>query len=227
VTAVRSLSNNSPKQSSAPADEVGYWRVSTGRDQSPDMQISAMQRRGIPDGLIYGDTASGRKAKRPGLEMALKAMRPGSTLVIWKLDRLGRDTMELLRLAKEFEAEGQNLVSMTEMIDTRTAMGRAFFGMLAVFAQFESDTTAERSRAGMAQAKRNGSRVGAPSKLSRKQFDQMEKLILSPRAHTLSLNAIARRFRVSVALVNLRFPGWRGKTVRERKAWRQYPLPAK
>lgn len=218
-----------PLEVAPPApDEVFYWRVSTGRDQTPDIQIAAAQRRGIPDDMMFGDIASGRKAKRPGLDMAIKSMRPGGTLVVWKLDRLGRDTMELLRLSKEFEAADYNLVSLTEAIDTRTAMGRAFFGMLAVFAQFESDTTAERSRAGMAQAKRNGSRVGAPSKLTLKQFEQMEKLILSDRAHMLSLNAIARRFRVSVALVNLRFPGWRGKTVAQRKAWRrQHPLPKK
>jgi DNA invertase Pin-like site-specific DNA recombinase len=192
------------------------------------MQIDALKRRGIKDENIFGDIASGRKAKRPGLEMALKSMRQGDALVVWKLDRLGRDTMELLRLSKEFEAEGQNLVSMTEMIDTRTAMGRAFFGMLAVFAQFESDTTAERSRAGMAQARRNGSRVGAPSKLTPKQFAQMEKLILSKRAKTISLNAIARRFRVSIALITLRFPSWRGKTIAQRKKWRRAnPLPNK
>lgn len=212
----------------APADEIGYWRVSTGRDQTPEMQIAAMKRRGILDDNIYGDIASGRKAKRPNLIMALKAMRPGGTLVVWKLDRLGRDTMELLRLSKEFEAEGQNLVSMTELIDTRTAMGKAFFGMLAVFAQFESDTTKERTRAGMANAKLNGSQVGAFSKLTRKQWDKMEKLILSPRAHPLSLGRIAGRFRVSTALVNLRFPGWRSKSPKERKLWRaENPLPCR
>lgn len=211
---------------SIPAEEIGYWRVSTGRDQIPDMQIDALKRRGISEDNIFGDTASGRKAKRPGLEMALKAMRKGDALVVWKLDRLGRDTMELLRLEKELDAEGQMLISMTELLDTRTAMGRAFFSMLATFAQFESDTTAERSRAGVAQARRNGSRVGAPSKLTPKQFQQMETLLLSKRAKTLSLNAIARRFRVSVALINLRFPSWRGKTIAQRKAWRRSnPLP--
>ena len=212
----------------APADEIGYWRVSTGRDQTPDMQIALMRRRGIIEGNIYGDIASGRKARRPNLIMAIKAMRPGGTLVVWKLDRLGRDTMELYRIAKEFEAEGQNIVSMTEAIDTRTAMGRAFFGMLAVFAQFESDTTKERTAAGMARAKENGSQVGAKSVLTAKQWEQMEKLILSPRAHKLSLGRIAGRFRVSTALVNLRFPAWRRKTARERKLWRaENPLPTR
>lgn len=211
-----------------PADEIGYWRVSTGRDQTPDMQIAAMKRRGILDDNIYGDVASGRKAKRPNLILAIKAMRPGGTLVVWKLDRLGRDTMELYRIAKEFEAEGQNIVSMTEAIDTRTAMGRAFFGMLAVFAQFESDTTKERTAAGMARARENGSQVGAKSVLSAKQWAQMEKLILSPRAHPLSLGRIAGRFKVSTALVNLRFPAWRRKTPKERKLWRaENPLPTR
>ena len=212
----------------SPADEIGYWRVSTGRDQTPDMQIAAMKRRGLLDENIYGDVASGRKAKRPNLIMAIKAMRPGGTLVVWKLDRLGRDTMELYRIAKEFEAEGQNIVSMTEAIDTRTAMGRAFFGMLAVFAQFESDTTKERTAAGMARARENGSQVGAKTKFTVAQWNKIEKLLLSPRAHPLSVGRIASRFGVSSALVHLRFPSWRGKTKAERAKFRRgNPLPTK
>jgi DNA invertase Pin-like site-specific DNA recombinase len=212
-----------------PAEEVGYYRVSTGRDQTPDMQIAAFKRRGIPDDNIFGDIASGRKAKRPGLQNALKLMagRPGWTLVVWKLDRLGRDTAELMRLRDEFEAEGWNLVSITELIDTKTAMGKAFFGMLAVFAQFESDTTKERTRASMARAKENRSQVGRRPKLSKKQYEQMEKLLLSPRAHKLSVGRIASRFDVSAALVHLHFPKWREKSIGERKRWRaEHPLPS-
>lgn len=212
-----------------PAEEVGYWRVSTGRDQSPDMQKAAFARRGIPEENIFGDIASGRKAKRPGLELALKLMagRPGWTLVVWKLDRLGRDAKELLRLASEFEEEGWNLVSLTESIDTKTAMGKAFFGMLAVFAQFESDTTKERTAAGMANAKLRGSQVGRRPKLTREQWEQIEKLLVSPRAKPLSIGRIAHRFRISSSLVNLYFPGWRSKTPAQRKAWRRtHPLPS-
>lgn len=211
------------------AEEVAYWRVSTGRDQSPDMQIDAFRRRGIPEANIFGDVASGRKAKRPELENALKLMagRPGWTLVVWKLDRLGRDTAELLRLNQEFKDEGWNFVSLTEAIDTKTAMGQAFFGMLAVFAQFESDTTKERTAAGMARAKAAGSQVGARPKLSRKQFVQIEKLLLSPRAHKLSVNRIAHRFRVSAAAIHFHFPKWRAKTKAERTLWRRiHPLPS-
>lgn len=212
-----------------PAEEVGYWRVSTGRDQSPDMQIAAFARRGIPEENIFGDVASGRKAKRPGLAKALRLMagRPGWTLVVWKLDRLGRDAKELLRLAGEFEEEGWNLVSLTESVDTKTAMGKAFFGMLAVFAQFESDTTKERTAAGMANAKLRRSQVGRRPKLKPEQWLEIEKLILSPRAKPLSLGRIAHRYRISVSLVNLYFPGWRSKTPAERKAWRKtHPLPS-
>lgn len=213
-----------------PAEEVGYWRVSTGRDQSPDMQIAALKRRGIQDDNIFGDTASGRKAKRPGLERALRLMegRPGWTLVFWKLDRLGRDRDELFRLDKEFKEQGWNMVSLTESIDTRTAMGKAFFGMLAIFAQFESDTTKERTAAGMARAKERGSQVGRKTKFTPAQFVQMERLILSPRNKPLSLNRIAHRYRVSVSAIHFHFPGWRNKTAKERAAWRRmHPLPKK
>lgn len=213
-----------------PDEEVGYWRVSTGRDQSPDMQIAAMHRRGIPDANIFGDVKSGRKAKRPGLEKALRLMagRPGWSLVVWKLDRLGRDTLELYRLMQEFDTEGWNLVSITESIDTRTAMGRAFFGMLAVFAQFESDTTKERTAAGMANAKLRGSQVGKNTRYTAAQFAQMERLILSKRGHPLSLGKIAYRFRMTTPNLRYHFPDWRTKTNRERIAHRRArPLPIK
>lgn len=213
-----------------PAEEVGYWRVSTARDQTPDMQIAAFKRRGIPDANIFGDMASGRKAKRPGLEKALRLMagRPGWSLVVWKLDRLGRDTLELYRLMTEFDKEGWNLISVTEAIDTRTAMGRAFFGMLAVFAQFESDTTKERTAAGMARARENGSQVGKNTRYTLAQFAAMEKLILSKRAHKLSLGRIASRFKMSTPNLRYHFPDWRTKTKKERDAWRRaHPLPIK
>lgn len=211
-----------------PAEEVGYWRVSTGRDQIPDMQIAALKRRGIPDDNIFGDITSGRKTKRKGLELALKLMagRPGWTLVFWKLDRLGRDTSELLRLSKEFQDNEWNMVSLTESLDTRTPLGRMIYALLAIFAQFESDTNAERTKAGVKRAKERGSIIGRQSKLSPKQWADLEKLLLSKRTKPLSIGRIAHRFRISSSLVNLYFPAWRSKIVRERKAWRRaHPLP--
>lgn len=213
-----------------PAEEVGYWRVSTSRDQTPDMQKALMLQRGIPEANIFGDMASGRKAKRPGLEKALRLMagRPGWSLVVWRLDRLGRDTIELLKLMQEFEAEGWNFISMTESVDTRTAMGKAFIGMLAVFAQFESDSGRERTRAGMARARENGSQIGKNTRYTLKQFETMERLILSKRAHPLSLGRIAARFKMSTPNLRYHFPDWRSLTKKERDAWRKaHPLPVK
>jgi DNA invertase Pin-like site-specific DNA recombinase len=162
------------------------------------------------------------------LEKALRLMagRPGWTLVFWRLDRLGRDMSELLRLSQEFEAEGWNMVSITESLDTRTAIGKVMYAMLAAFAEFESNSTKERTAAGMARAKENGSQVGRNSKLTPKQWDQIEKLLLSPRGKPLSIGRIAHRFRISASAINLYFMGWRTKTKRERDAFRRaHPLP--
>ena len=209
-----------------PDEEVGYWRVSTGRDQDPDFQIALLKKRGIPEENIFGDIMSGAKARRPGLELALKLMagRPGWTLVFWKLDRLGRDTFELMRLSKEFEAERWNIVSMTEGIDTRTPMGRAFYGMLAVFAQFERDSTRERTIAGMARRKELGIVMGRKTKLSLAQFQQAERMLLSGK-HTIK--AVGAKFKVSASAVNFHFPSWQSKTKIERARWRKlHPFPS-
>ena len=213
-----------------PAEEVFYWRVSTGRDQDPDFQIALAKKRGIPDENIFGDIMSGKKTKRRGLELALKLMtgRPGWTLVFWKLDRLGRDNAELLRLAKEFQANDWNMVSMTEGIDTKTPMGKAFYGMLAVFAQFESDTTAERSKAGMDRRRELGLNMGRLTEIRPVQFREIERQLLKTKE---PIPAIAKRIKIkkkaiSPSTINHHFPGWRGKTAKERKAWRRlHPLP--
>ena len=211
-----------------PAEEVFYYRVSKGRDQDPDFQIALAKKRGIPDDNIFGDVESGKGFSRKGLKKALQLMedRPGWTLVIWKLDRLGRNAHGLLGLMQEFQAKGWNLLSMTETIDTRTPMGRAFFGMLAVFAQLESDTTAERTRAGMARQKELGVNLGRGTQTSPEEFAEIERLLLKERAWTIV--RIAKRFKVSTSMINHHFPGWRGKTRDARRAWRaKHPLPTK
>jgi DNA invertase Pin-like site-specific DNA recombinase len=213
-----------------PAEEVFYWRVSTGRDQDPDFQIALAKKRGIQEGNIFGDVMSGRKTKRPGLELALKLMtgRPGWTLVIWKLDRLGRDTEELMRLSRVFRENDWNLVSMTEGIDTKTPMGKAFYGMLAVFAQFESDTTAERSKAGMMRRKELGFNIGRKTQITKAQFAEIERRLIKTKE---PIPDIAKRIKIkgksiSPSTINHHFPGWRGKLVKERVAWRKlHPLP--
>lgn len=208
-----------------PDEEVGYCRVSTD-DQDPAFQQSLMRKRGIAEDNIFTDHGvSGRKMKRPQLDLALKLMegRPGWTLVVWKLDRLGRDAFGLMELAKEFIAKGWNLVSLTEQIDTRTPFGKFYFGLLAHLAQLESDMTGERTRAAMAHVKEQGGVIGRTSKLTQKQWGQVENLLLnSPR----TIPDIAKRFGLSASAVKNHYPGWRSKTPAQRKAWRsKHPLP--
>lgn len=211
-----------------PDEEVAYCRVSTD-DQDPAFQIALMKKRGIPEDNIFVDEGvSGRKINRPQLSLALKLMegRPGWTLVVWKLDRLGRDALGLMELAKQFLEKGWNLVSLTEQIDTRTPFGRFYFGLLAHLAQLESDMTGERTRAGMLHRQAMGGNIGRVSKITTKQWIGVERLLLAKNPKTIA--DIAKQFGVSKSAVNNHFPGWRVKSLAERKAWRaKHPLPVK
>ena len=208
-----------------PDEEVGYCRVSTD-DQDPAFQQELMRKRGIqPDNIFTDHGVSGRKMKRPQLDLALKLMagRPGWTLVVWKLDRLGRDALGLMEMAKEFIENGWNLVSLTEQIDTRTPFGKFYFGLLAHLAQLESDMTGERTRAAMAHVKEQGGVIGRTSKLSAKQWAQIEGLLVKSGR---SIPRIAEQFAVSKSAINNHFPGWRGKSPAERMRHRaKHPLP--
>lgn len=207
-----------------PAEEVGYARVST-TDQDPDFQLSLLRKRGIPENNLFVDVGSGSKMNRKQLGYALRLMagRPGWTLVVWKLDRLGRNVKGLVDLMEEFQREGWNLVSLTEQIDTRTPFGKFYLHMLACLAQLERDMTVERTKAGLARRKELGVRLGRRSRLKPAQFADIERRLLETSEPIAS---IARRYKVSAPLVNHHFPGWRSKTKKERAAWRkEHPLP--
>lgn len=211
-----------------PTEEVGYARVSDADNQSPDFQIALLKARGIPDENIFVDMASGRSMKRPQLDLALKLMagRPGWTLVVYKLDRLGRNTKGLIELAEQFEQNQWNLVSITEHIDTRTAIGKAFFVFMAVFAQLESDLISERTKAGIARRAELGFPAGRRPKLSRRQFERLEAAILKEKDATIA--QLAKRFDVAEVTVRQWFPDWRAKTCKEREAFRATkPFPEK
>lgn len=208
-----------------PAEEVGYARVSDKDDQDPDFQIALLRKRGIPDANIFVDYQSGRTMDRPRLELALKLMagRPGWTLVVYKLDRLGRNTAGLVELMHKFEKNQWNLVSLTEQLDTRSAMGRMVFTLMAAFAQLESDLISERTRAGIARRKEKGLQVGRMPKLTLEQMEGIEKALL--RDATKTIKAIADDYNVSPSLIQKWFPGWRTKTDDEREAHRKdFPL---
>jgi len=138
---------------------IGYVRVST-VEQDPALQRNALSDIGVAE--VFSDTTSGANPKRPGLKKALDALQKGDTLVVWRLDRLGRSMRQLVDTAEEIQNKGAHLRSLTETIDTTTAGGRVLFHVLGALAEFERETIRERVTAGMAAAKRDGRHVGRP-----------------------------------------------------------------
>ncbi len=147
-------------EDSRPPRTVGYARVST-EDQRLDMQMRALKDAGCE--LIYTDHGqSGAKTKRPGLDELIANLRPGDTIIVWKLDRLGRSLRHLADLAATFEAHDIQLRSISEAIDTTTPGGRFFFHIICALAQFERDLISERTREGLREARKRGVKLGRP-----------------------------------------------------------------
>ena len=150
---------------------VGYIRVSkTDGSQTLSPQRDAMIAAGIEPNRIYEDLASGRKDDRPGLTACLKALQPGNTLVVWKLDRLGRDLKHLVTTVDELRSRKVGLKVLAgagAQIDTTTSNGRLFFGIFAALAEFERELIAERTHAGLAAARARGRKGGRPRKVDR------------------------------------------------------------
>lgn len=143
-----------------PALFFGYARVST-EDQNLDMQIDALLKYGVERDRILTDQASGKSTiGRPGFVNAMKAMRPGAGLVVWKLDRLGRNLSELIQTAELLRKREARLISLTEHFDTDTAFGKMAFHMIGMFAQFERDMISERTKAGLAARRARGAKLG-------------------------------------------------------------------
>lgn len=138
---------------------TGYWRVST-EDQNPDMQIEAMVAAGVPRERIRGDKMTGSKMNRPGLASALRITRDQDVLVVWKLDRLGRSTLGVLDTIKSLEDGDIGIISLTEMLDTKSPMGRMVMTILLSFAEMERALISERTKAGMKRFKERGGKTG-------------------------------------------------------------------
>jgi len=145
---------------------IGYARVSTG-DQTLDLQTDALTSTGCDQ--IFTDMTSGAKAHRPGLDEAIKYVRPGDTLVVWRLDRLGRSLRHLIETVNDLEARGVGFRSLTESIDTTTPGGKLIFHIFASLAEFERALIQERTNAGLAAARARGRVGGRPKKLTDKQ----------------------------------------------------------
>ena len=146
--------------------DIGYARVST-HDQNLDMQRDELQRAGVT--TIYEDQASGKSADRPELQQCLKALRPGDTLTVWRLDRLGRNLQDLIGIVTDLEVRGVTFKSLKESIDTRGPAGKLVFHLFAALAQFERELMRERTLAGLAAARSRGRKGGRPARLSPSQ----------------------------------------------------------
>ncbi len=149
---------------------IGYMRVSKADgSQTTDLQRDALISAGVAADHLYDDRASGKLDARPGLEAALKALRESDTLVVWKLDRLGRNLRHLVNTVHDLEKRGIGFKVLSghgASIDTTTPAGKLVFGIFAALAEFERELISERTKAGLASARARGRKGGAPYKMT-------------------------------------------------------------
>lgn len=154
--------------------KIGYMRVST-NDQCSDLQRNALISAECEQ--IFEDKMSGRIASRPGLRRALKCMEKGDTLVVWKLDRLGRSVKNLVTLISELHERGIHFRSLTDSIDTSTPMGRFFFHVMSALAEMERELIVERTLAGLAAAREKGRIGGRPQAFTLEDREMIRRLL--------------------------------------------------
>jgi len=168
---------------------IGYARVST-RDQSPQLQLDALTNAGCE--RLFVEHASGKNADRPELAACFDHLRTGDVLVVWKLDRLGRNLRHLIDVVNELAERGVQFRSLTESIDTTTAPGKLLFNIMGSLAEFERDLIRERTRAGLEAARKADRRPGRKFKLAEKDVrwlvDSWDKLTVDDIAHKLRVS---------------------------------------
>ncbi len=144
--------------------KIGYARVST-FEQNLDLQLDALKKEDCSQ--VFTDKVSGVKAVKPEFEKLLEYARAGDTIVIWKLDRLGRNTVKLIELVEELAKRKINLKSLSEQVDTTTATGNLFFQFMCILAEHERNIIRERTKAGLSSARARGRTGGRPKGLSK------------------------------------------------------------
>ena len=170
---------------------LGYARVST-NDQNLDLQKDALKKAGCEK--IYVDTMTGEVKNRPGLEQAFEMLREGDTLVVWRLDRLGRSLKPLIELVQELSQRRVGFKSLQESIDTTSPSGKLVFHIFGALAEFERNLIADRTKAGLAAARARGRLGGRPKALDDKQ---KEALVLLYREKKHSVKEICHIMRIS------------------------------
>ena len=155
---------------------IGYARVSTD-DQKLDMQVDALLKAGCDPDFIFKEHASGAKTQRPQLGLMIKTLRKGDVLVVYKLDRLARSVKHLFQMMEYFDKHGIEFKSLTEAIDTTTAMGKMVFHIFAAIAELERNMISERTKAGLAAARARGRKGGRRPKLDENKAKQAVQLL--------------------------------------------------
>ncbi len=177
---------------------IGYVRVSKNDgSQVSDLQIDALCKEGIEPNRIYKDMASGRKDDRPGLLACMKALQPGNTLVVWKLDRLGRDLKHLINVVDDLNKRSVGfkvLAGAGAQIDTTTANGRLIFGIFAALAEFEAELIRERTNAGLAAARARGRLGGRPRKMTLETLKMAMAAMADPKSNA---SEVAKRLDIT------------------------------
>lgn len=166
---------------------IGYMRVSKADgSQTLDLQRDALLAAGVGEGQIYEDKASGKTDARPGLDALKKALREGDTLVVWKLDRLGRSLRDLVNTVHDLAQRGVGFKVLTghgATIDTTTPSGKLVFGIFAALAEFERELISERTKAGLASARARGRKGGAPYKMTAPKLRLATAAMAQPETH--------------------------------------------
>jgi DNA invertase Pin-like site-specific DNA recombinase len=154
--------------------KYGYARVST-EDQNPAMQLAALKKAGCK--TVFKDEVTGAHVNRPALTRCLKKLETGDTLIVWKLDRLGRSLRDLIHMLDDFKHRGIKFRSLTEAIDTESPTGRAMWQMIGVLAELEQSLITERTRAGVKAAQKRGVKFGRKPKLTPDRLTHARTLI--------------------------------------------------
>lgn len=170
---------------------IGYARVST-QDQNLNLQIEALNKAGCKKN--FNDKVSGVRAERPGLGKALEMLREGDTLVVWKLDRLGRSVKNLVDLVSDLHEKGIHFKSLTDAIDTSSPSGRFFFHVMASLAEMERELAIERTRAGLEVARQLGRKGGRKRQMTDSKIDSAKKLL----ANGIPPRDVAKNLGISV-----------------------------
>lgn len=188
---------------------IGYMRVSSVDDrQSVDLQRDALIAAGVDERHLFSDKASGARDDRPGLKACLEYLKHGDTLIVWKLDRLGRSLANLLTIITDLKDRGVAFRSLTEQMDTSTPHGELLFSFFGALAQYERALTRERVMAGLAAARRRGRHGGRPPSIDAETIEQITDALNAGASKA----SVCRFFKVprSTLIGTLDRIGWTG-----------------